>query len=99
MMPSVPKLDKTHDPELKSWVASADGSDFPIQNLPYGIFSPKGKRESPRGGVAIGDQILDLKALDVDTGPTLNRLAAAGRPAWKALRAGLSKVLSVANYK
>src|SRR4051812_23274587 len=92
-------LDKTHDPELKSWVESAQGSDFPIQNLPFGVFRNKNNKDRPRGGVAIGDQILDLKALDIDTGPTLNRLAAAGRPAWKALRAGLSKFLSVANYK
>src|SRR3954468_9776478 len=92
-------LDKTHDPELKSWVESAQGSDFPIQNLPFGVFRNKNNKDRPRGGVAIGDQILDLKALDIDTGPTLNRLAAAGRPAWKALRAWLSKFLSVANYK
>jgi fumarylacetoacetase len=93
------KLDRTHDPELKSWVEYAEGTDFPIQNLPYGIFRKRGSREKPRGGVAIGDQILDLKALDIDTGPTLNRLAASGRPAWKALRAGLSRFLSVKNYK
>ena len=93
------KLDRTHDPELQSWVESAAGSDFPIQNLPYGIFRKKGSKEKPRGGVAIGDQILDLAALDIDTGPNLNRLAASGRPAWKALRTGLSKFLSVKNYK
>ena len=92
-------VDRTHDPELECWVESAAGSDFPIQNLPYGIFRKKGSKEAPRGGVAIGDQILDLKALDIDTGPNLNRLAAAGRPAWKALRAGLCKFLSVGNYK
>jgi fumarylacetoacetase len=52
-------LDETHDPALTSWVASANGHpDFPIQNLPLGIFSPPGGK--PRGGVAIGDMILDL---------------------------------------
>jgi fumarylacetoacetase len=92
-------LDKTHDPDLKSWVESADGSDFPIQNLPFGVFRRKNSKEKPRGGVAIGDQVLDLAALDIDTGPNLNRLAAAGRPAWRALRQGLSKFLSFKNYK
>src|SRR3981189_2154337 len=52
-------LNETHDPKRKSWVASAEGHpDFPIQNLPLGIFSPP--NGEPRGGVAIGDAILDL---------------------------------------
>ena len=78
-------LDATHDPALKSWVESANqpDCDFPIQNLPFGIFKRKGAKESPRGGVAIGDQILDLAALDIKTGPTLNGIASLGRPAWK----------------
>src|SRR3546814_12064360 len=59
---SLPILDDTHDPARTSWVASANGHpDFPIQNLPFGIFSHGGGRA--RGGVAIGDQILDLGAL------------------------------------
>ena len=90
------KCDETHDPELRSWVESANepGCDFPIQNLPFGIFKRKGAAESPRGGVAIGDQILDLAALGIKTGPTLNGIAAMGRPAWKKLRQQLSKGLS-----
>ena len=53
------QIDETHDPALTSWVASANGhADFPIQNLPYGIFSPPGGQ--PRPGVAIGDKVLDL---------------------------------------
>ena len=89
-------LDATHDPALKSWVESANqpGCDFPIQNLPFGIFKRKGATESPRGGIAIGDQILDLAALDIKTGPTLNGIASLGRPAWKRLRSQLSKGLS-----
>ena len=56
------KLNETHDPALRSWVESANGhADFPIQNLPLGVFS-LGNGE-PRIGVAIGDMILDLKAL------------------------------------
>ena len=55
-------LNETHDAGLKSWVASAnvDGTDFPIQNLPYGVFRRRQSDESFRVGVAIGDQILDL---------------------------------------
>ena len=90
------KLDETHDPQLRSWVASANGpeADFPIQNLPLGIFRRRGSREKPRGGVAIGDQILDLAALKIDTGPTLNGLAAAGRAELRKLRKTLSAALS-----
>jgi fumarylacetoacetase len=93
-------MDSTHDPELKSWVESANepGCDFPIQNLPFGVFRRKGSKEAPRGGVAIGDQVFDLAALGLKTGPTLNGLAAAGRPAWRKLRKELSRVLSKKNY-
>ncbi len=89
------KLDETHDPALTSWVESANapGCGFPIQNLPFGIFRRKGRKEPPRGGVAIGDQILDLAALGVRTGPTLNGLAASGRPALRKLRHELSRAL------
>ena len=54
-------IDATHDPELKSWVESANtpDTDFPIQNLPYGRFRKKGE-EAARLGVAIGDQVLDI---------------------------------------
>ena len=55
------QIDQTHDPKLESWVPSANGhQDFPIQNLPLGVFSPRAGGK--RGGVAIGDQILDLAA-------------------------------------
>jgi fumarylacetoacetase len=58
-------LDETHDPARKSWVASANApdSDFPIQNLPFGVFRPRGDRKDPMVGVAIGDQILDVTAV------------------------------------
>mgnify|MGYP001374590274 CR=1 FL=1 len=57
-------LNETHDPNLTSWVASAnDGqTDFPIQNLPFAIFRRQGSSEAWRGGVAIGDQIVDMAA-------------------------------------
>ena len=55
-------IDETHDPERVSWVGSANGHpDFPIQNLPLGVFSVGSK--GPRIGVAIGDLVLDLRGL------------------------------------
>lgn len=59
------QLNETHDPTLTSWVASANtaNTDFPIQNLPFAVFRRQGAGEAFRGGVAIGDQIVDLAAL------------------------------------
>ena len=100
----------THDPARTSWVASAnDGvTDFPIQNLPFAVFRRTGSAEVFRGGVAIGDQIVDLAAATaagVFTGlaqeaavaasaSTLNAFMAMGNAAWSALRAALSDALS-----
>ncbi len=99
-------IDATHSPQLRSWVAEANGhADFPIQNLPFGIFQPRG--ESRRGGIAIGDQILDLARLrdsSLMTGdaqmacalaaqPTLNIFLGAGAGPRRALRAALSELL------
>jgi len=60
-----PVLDETHDPAAQSWVESANhaGSDFPIQNLPFGIFLPRDLGAKAKVGVAIGDRILDLYGL------------------------------------
>lgn len=57
------QCNETHQPTLRSWVSSAnaDDNEFPIQNLPYGIFRRRGSSEQFRAGVAIGDQILDLR--------------------------------------
>jgi fumarylacetoacetase len=100
-------LDNTHRAGLKSWVVSANGHpDFPIQNLPFGIFSTHGT--SPRGGVAIGDEILDLaaavaanvfdgaaaEAARAASASTLNGFLALGREARVALRHRLSELLS-----
>jgi fumarylacetoacetase len=89
-------IDRTHDPALTSWVESANeaGCDFPIQNLPLGIYRRKGSTETPRGGVAIGDRILDLAAFGLRTGSALNGLAAGGRAALRKLRRELSKALA-----
>ncbi|MDE1947871.1 MAG: fumarylacetoacetase [Burkholderiales bacterium] len=102
--------DNTHDPKLKSWIASAQaaGTDFPIQNLPLGRFRRAGSGEPWRIGVAIGDQVLDLKLAAAQSPwpdavrPLLEPLAAGdlkgfmalGRPAWKAMRAALSTALA-----
>jgi fumarylacetoacetase len=103
----MPSLDRTHDPKRQSWVESANGhSEFPIQNLPFGIFSPPGA--APRGGVAIGDKILDLHALFVAnilsktvqasceacTGAVLNPFLALGATARRALRVEISDLLA-----
>ncbi|HET9397459.1 MAG TPA: fumarylacetoacetase [Sphingomicrobium sp.] len=102
-------LDETHDPGRLSWIESANGhADFPIQNLPLGVFSV-GNVE-PRIGVAIGEMILDLKAL---TGAglldehwnlalglsTLNAWFAHGRKDSAALRKRLSELLSNVTYR
>jgi fumarylacetoacetase len=59
-------IDETHDPKRRSWVDSANGHrDFPLQNLPLGVFSPPGNHvpdARARGGIAIGDKIFDIKA-------------------------------------
>ncbi|MGN6364311.1 fumarylacetoacetase [Asticcacaulis taihuensis] len=93
--------DTTHDPKLTSWVASANGhADFPIQNLPLGLFSPA--NEAPRPGTAIGDQIIEWQAL-VAAGlrldsPTMEAVLAT--PALrKSLRQQLSKLLSDPQYR
>jgi fumarylacetoacetase len=65
-------LDETHQPSRTSWVASANGHpDFPIQNLPLGVFSPPGG--DPRIGVAIGDRILDVRAAAAMLDPAWQR--------------------------
>src|SRR5208337_2657277 len=100
-------IDETHDPRRESWVTSARGhSEFPIQNLPFGVFSPPGG--APRGGVAIGDSIFDLqvglneglfageaaRAAEAAAGAVLNPLMALGSGARLALRSRLSALLA-----
>ena len=93
------ELNATHDPARRSWVESANapGTDFPIQNLPFGVFDDG---EGARGGVALGDRIIDLSALlaaglisgpaaDAASGASLLPLLAQPREAVSALRATL----------
>lgn len=86
--------DATHDPRLHSWVASANvaGCDFPIQNLPFGRFRVAGG--AARIGVAIGDQILDLRAVGLVDTDDMNALMAAAPAQRQVLRARLSQGLA-----
>ncbi len=102
-------LDHTHDANTRSWLESANapGTDFPIQNLPFGIFRRKGSSEAFRGGVAIGDQVIDLaaiarsnaisgpaaQAVNACTSDALNGFLAMGPAAWRALRHALFDLL------
>jgi fumarylacetoacetase len=102
-------LNETHDPDLSSWVESAnlEGADFPVQNLPFAVFRLRVSDESFRGGIAIGDQVLDLarlaetRAFDSDVnellqrcaGPSLNGFMGRGAAASARLRLALSKAL------
>jgi fumarylacetoacetase len=100
-------IDATHDPRRQSWVESANGhSDFPIQNLPFVIFGAGGGK--PRGGVVIGEEIVDLgqactaglltgaaaDAAAAASGPRLNPLFALGAKPRQALRTALSDLLA-----
>ena len=102
--------DFTHDPDARSWVESADGHlVFPVQNLPLGIFSPKDG--GARGGMAIGDMILDLSdiagllELEAATAArlagqaTLNDLLERGADSLRALRQGVFKLLTEEDKK
>ncbi len=82
-------MDSTHDPSLASWVESANGSgDFPIQNLPFGVFRRRGASEPARVGIAIGDRVLDLTACHAEglfTGAASAAAEACGEPALNGL--------------
>ncbi|MEL0605092.1 fumarylacetoacetase [Pseudoalteromonas undina] len=103
------QINETHDINITSWVESANikGCDFPIQNLPFAEFRTKNTNEEFRGGVAIGDQVIDLAklsrlniftgdaktALDAASESTLNTFMGLGSQYWSALRLALSKAL------
>ncbi|MDP9996118.1 fumarylacetoacetase [Variovorax boronicumulans] len=94
-------LNATHDPKLRSWVASANeaGTDFPIQNLPFGRFRTAGSSEAFRIGVAIGDQVLDLKAAGLVDTDDMNALMGASVKDRQALRAAISAGLAEGSDK
>ena len=102
-------LNHTHDATARSWLASANATDgdFPIQNLPFAVFHRAGSTEPMRGGVAIGDQVIDLAALSAArlldgaalaaarscSEPALNDFFARGPAAWRTLRHALFALL------
>jgi fumarylacetoacetase len=108
-------IDETHDAARRSWVASANGHpEFPLQNLPFGMFSPPGSTApdaAPRGGIAIGDMIFDLRAAteaglfsgaaasaaEAASGATLNPLMALGSAPRRALRRRIIALLDEAD--
>jgi fumarylacetoacetase len=92
-----------NDPKLRSFIAVDPSSNFPIQNLPYGVFSAKDGL-APRVGVAIGNYVLDLWGLAQDcridvvepavfAAPTLNPFMALGPKVWTSTRARISELL------
>ncbi|UUX94990.1 fumarylacetoacetase [Aquabacterium sp. J223] len=101
-----PDLNATHDPRRGAWLASAaPGGDFPLQNLPLGLFRER-PADRPRPGVAIGDRVVDLQAVDAagllgglaaaavrSVDGHLNGLMALGHAPASALRARLSDLL------
>ncbi|MGF6785920.1 fumarylacetoacetase [Paraburkholderia sp. 35.1] len=89
-------IDETHSPALKSWVEQANrpGSDFPIQNLPFGRYRPMGTDEDFKIGVAIGDQILDLQGTGLIDDPDMNALMALDSTTRLELRRAISRGLA-----
>lgn len=99
----------TIDPSKRSWVHVPEGSDFPIQNLPFGIFSPYGRH--PRVGVAIGESVLDVAAVN-DLGlfqegysskeletATLNELMGRGKQGMRVLRSAIAALLDASDNR
>ncbi len=91
---------------MRSWLTVAPDSPFPVQNLPYGVFSYGD--EAPRVGVAVGDHVIDLAPVAAAEGldgaqvfqePVLNPLMALGRPAWSAIRSWLQELLTHEAYR
>ncbi|MBS1626090.1 MAG: fumarylacetoacetase [Bacteroidetes bacterium] len=103
-------MSRANDPSLRSWVEVRPGSDFPIQNLPYGVFKTTSGRA--RAGIAIGDYILDLEAVAVAglldgiifdknalSADTLNNFIALGKHITNAVRERASDLLNENNHE
>lgn len=89
-----------------SWVEVPDGSPFPVQNLPYGVFSTED--EEPRIGVALGEHVMDLAPLAAEEGldgaqvfqePSLDGFLALGPAAWRAVRGWLVELVTHEGYR
>ena len=85
-------MNETHDPKAKSWVTSANqpGCDFPIQNLPFGVFRRK-NHEGGGIGIAIGDQVFDVGAWVRDQGKSSAEFALLTQPRLNALPQPLAR--------
>lgn len=101
---------KANNPELKSWLEVYDDSDFPLQNIPFGII--KTKKLSPRAATKIGNFIIDLQTLtefgyfnhsEFDTNvfsqPFLNDFIALGKPVWRVVRDRISEIFNIDNQE
>src|SRR5215211_1265165 len=101
-------MNPSTDPSLRSWVDVSPESHFPIQNLPYGVFSPRDEGTTERRvGVAIGDHVLDLTELEIQghltnrtqqalfQGGTLNLFMSQGPAVWAEVRATVQKLLRI----
>lgn len=100
---------KANNPSLTSWIEVPENSDFPIQNIPFGIISPKGLE--PRPATRIGDTVIDLSVLcdfgyfddlDLDDlnvfySPVLNDFISLGKPVWSSVRQKLSLLFDSKN--
>ncbi len=101
-------MSNPNDPKLRSFIEVDPGSDFPIQNLPYGVFSTAAY-PAPRVGVAIGEYVLDLAVLEneglVDVSPaygifaqsSINAFMALGPKVWSRTRTRISELLRLEN--
>jgi fumarylacetoacetase len=103
---------KANNPSIKTWLQVNEGSDFPIQNIPFGIFKPH-NRTNPRAGTRVGDFVIDLSKIaekgyfkdegietrDVFYNDTLNDFIALGRPVWKAVRNKISDIFDWENHE
>jgi fumarylacetoacetase len=101
-------MDKTNDPSLRSWIRVEEDSDFPIQNIPFGIIQRKGT--SPHVATRIGDTVIDIYILakkglldqsridpEIFDSDTLNPFMSLGKPYWRLLRELLSGIFNVSN--
>lgn len=107
-----PELDRSHDQSRRSWIETANrpDADFPVQNLPYGVFRRIGSHAAPRAGVAIGDFVLDVSSIaplldgaksvaEALRAPDLRPLMSLDPSAWTDLRLALSDILSAGDQR
>ncbi len=103
---------KANDPSIQSWLVVEEKSDFPIQNIPFGIFKPN-NRTNPQAGTRIGNFVIDLAAIaekgyfkeegvehkNVFYQVTLNDFIALGKPIWQGVRNKISEIFNLENQE